>query len=64
MGNTDERIGEGLIRIGAISKEQVNLVLKKQEQGDSRLFGEIAVDLGFVDIEAIIKYLESRSEEV
>ena len=64
MDNTNERIGEGLVRIGAISEEQVEAVLKKQQEGDNRLFGEIAVDLGFVNIEAIIDYLESRNEEL
>jgi len=64
MENTNERIGEGLVRIGAITEEQVETVLKKQHEGDNRLFGEIAVDLGFVNIEAIIDYLESRNEEL
>ena len=64
MDNTNERIGEGLVRIGAINKDQVKEVLKRQEEGDNRLFGEIAVDLGFVNIEAIIDYLESRNEGV
>jgi hypothetical protein len=63
MENTNERIGEGLVRIGAISKDQVKEVLKRQDEGDNRLFGEIAVDLGFVNIEAIIDYLESRNED-
>lgn len=64
MENTNERIGEGLVRIGAINNDQVKEVLKRQEEGDNRLFGEIAVDLGFVNIEAIIDYLESRNEDV
>ncbi|MBN2533578.1 MAG: hypothetical protein JXB88_11825 [Spirochaetales bacterium] len=63
MDNTNERIGEGLVRIGAISEDQVKEILKLQEQGDNRLFGEIAVDLGYVNIEAIIDYLESRNED-
>ena len=64
MSNANERIGEGLVRIGAINEEQVKQVLKRQKDGDNRLFGEIAVDLGYVNIEAIIEYLESKSEEV
>ena len=64
MSNANERIGEGLVRIGAIDEEQVKQVLKRQKDGDNRLFGEIAVDLGYVNIEAIIEYLESKSEEV
>ena len=64
MADVNERIGEGLIRIGAIKKDQVDNVLKLQNEGDDRLFGEIAVDLGYVNIEAIIDYLESKSEDV
>ena len=63
MAGVNERIGEGLTRIGAISKEQVDIILKRQQEGDDRLFGEIAVELGFVNIEAIIEYLESKSKD-
>lgn len=64
MAGVNERIGEGLKRIGAINQDQVDSILKRQREGDDRLFGEIAVDLGFVNIEAIIDYLESKSEDV
>ena len=66
MANTkmiEEKIGEGLVRIGAMSKEQVDTVLKLQREGDKRLFGEIAVEQGFVDIQAIISYLKSSQKE-
>ncbi len=55
-----ERIGEGLVRIGAMTEEQREKVLKMQEDGDNRLFGEIAVDLGFIDDQAILDYVNSR----
>ncbi len=58
--NTSERIGEGLIRIGAIKKEAVDDVLSRQTAGDKRLFGEIAIDLGYIDDQAIKDYLESK----
>jgi len=32
--------------------------LKFQNNGDKRLFGEIAVDLDFIDIISVIRYLE------
>jgi hypothetical protein len=64
MAGVNERIGEGLIRIGAMNKDQVDIILKRQKGGDDRLFGEIAVELGFVNIEAIIEYLESKSKDV
>ena len=58
--NTGERIGEGLIRIGAMKKEAVDDVLSRQTAGDKRLFGEIAIDLGYIDDQAIMNYLESK----
>jgi hypothetical protein len=62
-GIIEEKIGEGLVRIGAMNKEQVDTVLKLQKDGDTRLFGEIAVDMGFVDIQAIIEYLKSSHKD-
>ncbi len=65
MANTkiiEEKIGEGLVRIGGMTKEQVDTVLKLQRAGDKRLFGEIAVEQGFVDIQAIIDYLKSSQK--
>ena len=58
----EEKIGEGLVRIGGMTKEQVDIVLKLQREGDKRLFGEIAVEQGFVDIQAIIDYLKSSQK--
>jgi hypothetical protein len=60
----EEKIGEGLVRIGAMTLEQVEDVLKRQNNGDQRLFGEIAVQLGYVDIEAIINYLKSTQKDL
>ncbi len=56
----NEKIGEGLVRIGAMTEEQVKEVLKRQAEGDTRLFGEIAISLGYINDEAIKKYLESK----
>jgi hypothetical protein len=54
------RIGEFLVQIGAIKQYQVDDVLRLQKEGDTRLFGEIAIELGYIDDEAIKKYLEYR----
>ncbi len=54
--NKKEKIGDFLVRIGAMTKEECDEVLKLQENGDTRLFGEIANELGFVDKSAIKKY--------
>jgi hypothetical protein len=55
-----ERIGEALVRIGAMKSSQVEDVLRLQQGGDHRLFGEIAIELGYIDDRAIRKYLESK----
>lgn len=56
----EERIGEALVRIGAMKTYQVEDVLRLQKAGDSRLFGEIAIELGYIDDQAIRKYLETK----
>lgn len=55
-----ERIGEGLIRIGAMTKLQVHEVLQRQKNGDTRMFGEIAIDLGYINDEALRAYLKIK----
>lgn len=59
MSNT-EKIGDGLVRIGAMTEEQREEVLKLQKEGDERLFGEIAVDLGYINDQAILDYINSK----
>lgn len=54
----DGRIGDGLVRMGEMTEEQVQDVLKAQRDGDSRLFGEIAVDMDFIDVGSVIRYME------
>lgn len=56
----EERIGEGLVRIGAMTEEQVKDVLERQKDGTNRMFGEIAIELGYIDDDAIQKYLDSK----
>ena len=58
-----ERIGESLMTIGAITREQVDHVLRIQAGGDSRIFGEIALDLGYVDDEAIKRYVDHMEKQ-
>ncbi len=56
-----ERVGDFLIRIGAITAEQMAEVLKIQSTKDeSRLFGQIAMELGYIDDAAIQRYLIER----
>lgn len=57
-----EKIGDFLVRIGAMSSAQVEEVLNLQESSDEpRLFGEIAIEMGFIDDEALRRYVEERS---
>ena len=56
----ENRIGEFLIQIGAMKKFQVDDVLRVQAEGDTRMFGEIAIELGYVNDDAITKYLEYK----
>jgi hypothetical protein len=58
----ENRIGEFLVQIGAMQKYQVDDVLRVQNEGDTRMFGEIAIELGYVNDEAIRKYLDSRAK--
>ena len=56
----EERIGEALVRIGAMTPEQVDQVLKLQKDGDTRLFGEIAIEQSFINDKAIRAYLDAK----
>jgi hypothetical protein len=56
----EEKIGEALVRIGAMTKDQVEAVLETQRGGDPRLFGEIAIERGFINDKAIKAYLDSK----
>ncbi len=55
-----ELIGQGLVRARVLTSAQVDQILTIQRRDDERLFGEIAVDLGFTDDATIREYLESR----
>ena len=56
-----ERIGETLVRIGAIKPYQVEDVLCAQKAGDDRVFGEIAIELGYINDEVLKKYVEAKA---
>jgi hypothetical protein len=58
------KIGEYLVKIGAMSSSQVATVINHQKAGDERLFGEIAVELGYLaDNEPIDKFLEMQDNK-
>ena len=58
-----ERIGETLVRIGAMTEEQVSDILARQKNGDARMFGEIAIELSYIDDEVMASYLEMHREK-
>ncbi len=55
-----EKTGERLVRIGAMTNDQVAEVLRRQEAGDPRLFGEIAIELGYINDRALLSYLDIK----
>ncbi len=59
----ENRIGEFLVQIGAMQQYQVDDVLRVQQNGDSRMFGEIAIELGYINDAAIKKYLDYRHSQ-
>jgi hypothetical protein len=56
-----EKIGEFLQRIGVINQQQVQEILDAQKAGDNRLFGEIAIEFGYVNDELLKKYIEAKA---
>jgi len=57
------RIGDFLMSIGAMDELQVEEVLRVQrEDEEPRMFGEIAIELGYIDDSALRKYIEQKAE--
>ena len=54
------KIGTFLVNIGAMKPWQLDDVLLVQKSGDPRMFGEIAISLGYIDDAALSKYVDSR----
>jgi hypothetical protein len=55
-----EKIGEFLQRIGVMTELQVQEVLDAQKAGDNRMFGEIAIEFGYINDEVLKKYIEAK----
>ena len=54
-----DKIGGFLVRIGVMRPCQHEEVLLSQCLGDTRLFGEIAIALGYNDDAALLLYIEA-----
>ena len=53
-----DRIGDFLVKIGAMRPDQVQDVLRLQQAGDKRRFGEIAIELRYINDDAIKRYVD------
>ena len=58
-----DRIGDFLVTIGALTREQVDHVLRLQKGGDSRIFGEIALELRYLNDDAIKRYVDHMARQ-
>ena len=58
----DEKIGEFLLEIEAIKPYQVEDIIRMQRADDTRLFGEIAIEFGYINDAALRKYIEAEEE--
>lgn len=55
-------IGEFLVSINAITEAQCQEILAVQDKEPEKLFGEIAIELGYINDDAIDKYLASKAD--
>jgi len=53
-----DRIGDFLVKIGVMKLRQVEDVLSKQQTGDKRRFGEIAIAMRYIHDDAIKRYVD------
>ena len=56
----DEKIGQWLVRAGAMSEKDVDAVLMEQQNGNESLFGIIAMEKGYIDPEILLTYAELK----
>jgi hypothetical protein len=63
-GDVGNRIGDFLVQIGVMFPFQVDDVVRLQEAGDTRKFGEIAIALGYlVNDQPIRQFLEFQDKQ-
>ena len=59
----EERIGDFMVRIGALTPEQVDDILKKQKLEPDKLFGVLAIELGYLNDAALHAYIKAQEEK-
>ena len=57
-----ELIGEHFVNLHDLSFEQAEKVLRVQKKNRKKKFGEIAVELGFLELKKLDKYLEEPAD--
>jgi hypothetical protein len=55
-----ERIGDYMMRTGAMNQSQVDEVVRAKTTGDQRHFGDIAVSLGFIKAADVAAFLAAQ----
>jgi type IV pilus assembly protein PilB len=55
------KLGEYLVKGGAVAQWQLDIALKKQEK-EGGLIGEILINLGYIQDEQLIAALRSQAE--
>lgn len=63
MERYQEKIGEGLVRIKALTQAQCEEILALQKAGDKRLFGDIALSKGYIEFDLLIQYLKNAGQK-
>jgi hypothetical protein len=58
----EERIGDFLVRIGALTGAQVADILARQKAEPGKLFGVIAVELGYLNDKAMHDYIAAQEK--
>jgi hypothetical protein len=60
LGVDTDRIGSFLVGIGVMQSGQREKILLLQRSGDARHFGEIAIDLGYIEDAALKLFVDSH----
>lgn len=62
-GDSSMRLGEFLVSIGAMTEEQVEEVLEAQKTRPGELFGQIAIEMGFIEDAAVGRFLKQKRND-
>jgi len=57
MSDSTERLGELLLRLGALNQQQINDISSYQSKHPSMVFGQAAIKLGYITKDLLEEYL-------